>query len=59
MKKVSFDERESLGKSLAEEWASVFTNGGVAPDAVSPKTSKYWNTPVKKLMRLESEPLSP
>jgi hypothetical protein len=48
MKKVSLDERESLCKSLAEEWASVFTDGGAAPDAVSPKTSEYWNTPANK-----------
>jgi hypothetical protein len=59
MKKVSLDERESLCKSLAEEWASVFTDGGAAPDAVSPKTSEYWNTPAKQMKRILSEPLSP
>ncbi len=35
MKKVSSDERQSLCISLAEEWASVFSAGGPAPDALS------------------------
>jgi hypothetical protein len=60
MKKVSVDEKNVLESSLEIEWKSVLTLGAAMDiDRKAARDDDYWNQPVTKLQRLQSEACSP